>query len=193
MITMDYKGEHLRICLLHPMQKTGFMRVSYRLSEAFISRWRKMLFGLQTCAGPWDTHRHEDIQWCRYCAWIYVPKKTRGHTVKAFRLDHWVQIIEYHQMENVALLAEIKHSSLRMRCVFMFLLIHWLLNANQEHWIWDTPLSSSLWSGPDWSYAPLTLLLACCTLTECRSLTCLHSFINQRRTGGCSVFTSACH
>lgn len=29
MITMDYKGEHLRICLLHPMQKTGFMSVSY--------------------------------------------------------------------------------------------------------------------------------------------------------------------
>lgn len=28
MITMDYKGEHLRICLLHPMQKTDFMRVS---------------------------------------------------------------------------------------------------------------------------------------------------------------------
>lgn len=27
MITMDYKGEHLRICLLHPMQKTDFMRV----------------------------------------------------------------------------------------------------------------------------------------------------------------------
>ncbi|KAL2088110.1 hypothetical protein ACEWY4_016938 [Coilia grayii] len=25
MITMDYKGEHLRICLLHPMQKTEFM------------------------------------------------------------------------------------------------------------------------------------------------------------------------
>lgn len=33
MITMDYKGEHLRICLLHPMQKTGFMSVSYRSSE----------------------------------------------------------------------------------------------------------------------------------------------------------------
>lgn len=28
MITMDYKGEHLRICLLHPMQKSSFMRVS---------------------------------------------------------------------------------------------------------------------------------------------------------------------
>lgn len=28
MITMDYKGEHLRICLLHPMQKSDFMRVS---------------------------------------------------------------------------------------------------------------------------------------------------------------------
>ena len=28
MITMDYKGEDLRICLLHPMQKTDFMRVS---------------------------------------------------------------------------------------------------------------------------------------------------------------------
>lgn len=28
MITMDYKGDHLRICLLHPMQKTAFMRVS---------------------------------------------------------------------------------------------------------------------------------------------------------------------
>nr|XP_019957007.1 PREDICTED: endothelin B receptor-like [Paralichthys olivaceus] len=26
MITMDYKGEHLRICLLHPMQKTEFMK-----------------------------------------------------------------------------------------------------------------------------------------------------------------------
>lgn len=26
MITMDYKGEHLRICLLHPMQKTALMR-----------------------------------------------------------------------------------------------------------------------------------------------------------------------
>ncbi|KAA8587435.1 hypothetical protein FQN60_016297 [Etheostoma spectabile] len=26
MITMDYKGEHLRICLLHPMQRNGFMR-----------------------------------------------------------------------------------------------------------------------------------------------------------------------
>ncbi|XP_061784451.1 endothelin receptor Ba [Nerophis lumbriciformis] len=26
MITMDYKGEQLRICLLHPMQKTDFMR-----------------------------------------------------------------------------------------------------------------------------------------------------------------------
>ncbi|KAF3858554.1 hypothetical protein F7725_011755 [Dissostichus mawsoni] len=26
MITMDYKGEHLRICLLHPMQNTNFMR-----------------------------------------------------------------------------------------------------------------------------------------------------------------------
>nr|XP_020479713.1 endothelin B receptor-like [Monopterus albus]XP_020479714.1 endothelin B receptor-like [Monopterus albus] len=25
-ITMDYKGEHLRICLLHPMQKTEFIR-----------------------------------------------------------------------------------------------------------------------------------------------------------------------
>ena len=28
MITMDYKGEHLRICLLHPMQKTDFMTVT---------------------------------------------------------------------------------------------------------------------------------------------------------------------
>lgn len=28
MITMDYKGDHLRICLLHPMQKSAFMRVS---------------------------------------------------------------------------------------------------------------------------------------------------------------------
>lgn len=28
MITMDYKGEDLRICLLHPMQKSDFMRVS---------------------------------------------------------------------------------------------------------------------------------------------------------------------
>lgn len=28
MITMNYKGEHLRICLLHPVQKTEFMRVS---------------------------------------------------------------------------------------------------------------------------------------------------------------------
>lgn len=28
MITMYYKGEHLRICLLHPMQKTEFMMVS---------------------------------------------------------------------------------------------------------------------------------------------------------------------
>lgn len=28
MITMDYKGDLLRICLLHPMQKTAFMRVS---------------------------------------------------------------------------------------------------------------------------------------------------------------------
>ncbi|XP_007254865.3 endothelin receptor Ba [Astyanax mexicanus] len=26
MITMDYKGEHLRICLLHPMQKSQFMK-----------------------------------------------------------------------------------------------------------------------------------------------------------------------
>ncbi|KAJ8255743.1 hypothetical protein COCON_G00196070 [Conger conger] len=26
MIAMDYKGEHLRICLLHPMQTTGFMQ-----------------------------------------------------------------------------------------------------------------------------------------------------------------------
>ncbi|XP_010888906.2 endothelin receptor Ba [Esox lucius] len=26
MIAMDYKGEHLRICLLHPMQKSDFMR-----------------------------------------------------------------------------------------------------------------------------------------------------------------------
>ncbi|KAJ8349915.1 hypothetical protein SKAU_G00250450 [Synaphobranchus kaupii] len=26
MISMDYKGEHLRICLLHPMQKTQFMQ-----------------------------------------------------------------------------------------------------------------------------------------------------------------------
>lgn len=34
MIAMDYKGEHLRICLLHPMQKTGFMSVSSRSSEA---------------------------------------------------------------------------------------------------------------------------------------------------------------
>lgn len=30
MITMDYKGEHLRICLLHPMQKSDFMMVSRR-------------------------------------------------------------------------------------------------------------------------------------------------------------------
>lgn len=28
MITMDYKGEYLRICLLNPMQTTYFMRVS---------------------------------------------------------------------------------------------------------------------------------------------------------------------
>lgn len=28
MITMDYKGEQLRICLLHPMQKGVFMKVS---------------------------------------------------------------------------------------------------------------------------------------------------------------------
>ncbi|MEQ2205672.1 hypothetical protein XENOCAPTIV_008629 [Xenoophorus captivus] len=28
MIAMDYKGDHLRICLLHPMQQTDFMRVS---------------------------------------------------------------------------------------------------------------------------------------------------------------------
>lgn len=34
MIAMDYKGENLRICLLHPMQKTAFMRVSHRRSEA---------------------------------------------------------------------------------------------------------------------------------------------------------------
>lgn len=27
MIAMDYKGEHLRICLLHPMQKSQFMKV----------------------------------------------------------------------------------------------------------------------------------------------------------------------
>lgn len=33
MIAMDYKGENLRICLLHPMQKTAFMRVSHRHSE----------------------------------------------------------------------------------------------------------------------------------------------------------------
>lgn len=30
MITMDYKGEVLRICLLHPMQKTKFMQVKNR-------------------------------------------------------------------------------------------------------------------------------------------------------------------
>lgn len=29
MITMNYKGEHLRICLLHPVQQTKFMRVSW--------------------------------------------------------------------------------------------------------------------------------------------------------------------
>ncbi|XP_028987667.1 endothelin receptor Ba [Betta splendens] len=32
MITMDYKGEHLRICLLHPIQKLGFMQF-YKLAK----------------------------------------------------------------------------------------------------------------------------------------------------------------
>lgn len=41
MITMDYKGEYLRICLLHPMQKSGFMSVSYRSSEAYECAWSK--------------------------------------------------------------------------------------------------------------------------------------------------------
>ncbi len=31
MITMDYKGEQLRICLLHPMQKNKFMQVSLHM------------------------------------------------------------------------------------------------------------------------------------------------------------------
>lgn len=31
MITMDYKGELLRICLLHPMQKNNFMQVSLHM------------------------------------------------------------------------------------------------------------------------------------------------------------------
>jgi endothelin receptor type B len=28
MISMDYKGKSLRICLLHPVQKTAFMQVN---------------------------------------------------------------------------------------------------------------------------------------------------------------------
>ncbi|XP_066516370.1 endothelin receptor type B-like [Hoplias malabaricus] len=32
MITMDYKGEHLRVCLLHPMQKSQFMQY-YKLAK----------------------------------------------------------------------------------------------------------------------------------------------------------------
>lgn len=37
MITMYYKGEHLRICLLHPMQKTDFMKVSTNKHLFFFS------------------------------------------------------------------------------------------------------------------------------------------------------------
>lgn len=33
MITMDYKGQHLRICLLHPMQTTQFMQVTCQSSQ----------------------------------------------------------------------------------------------------------------------------------------------------------------
>ena len=29
MITTDYKGNRLRICLLHPTQKTAFMQVNF--------------------------------------------------------------------------------------------------------------------------------------------------------------------
>lgn len=29
MITTDYKGSYLRICLLHPIQKTAFMQVTF--------------------------------------------------------------------------------------------------------------------------------------------------------------------
>ncbi|XP_056145801.1 endothelin receptor type B-like [Lampris incognitus] len=42
MITMDYKGKHLRICLLHPMQTTRFMQF-YKLAKDW---W---LFGFYFC------------------------------------------------------------------------------------------------------------------------------------------------
>lgn len=55
MITMDYKGEHLRICLLHPMQKTGFMKVSYRPAQAYHSVWRKT-GSIDTAVNAGDVH-----------------------------------------------------------------------------------------------------------------------------------------
>ncbi len=33
LITMDYRGEHLRICLLHPVQSTAFMQVNGKILQ----------------------------------------------------------------------------------------------------------------------------------------------------------------
>ena len=40
LITMDYKGKHLRICLLHPVQTTRFMQVR---AGANATRWNAAL------------------------------------------------------------------------------------------------------------------------------------------------------
>lgn len=37
MITIDYKGRYLRICLLRPTQKTAFMQVNFSFSFPFRS------------------------------------------------------------------------------------------------------------------------------------------------------------
>lgn len=37
MITIDYKGRYLRICLLHPTQKTAFMQVNFTIFIPFCS------------------------------------------------------------------------------------------------------------------------------------------------------------
>lgn len=88
MITMDYKGEHLRICLLHPMQKTDFMKVSrkHRPSETYKSVWRKIVH-VDTAADVINLHMY--IKYILTCTNTQRCRCARWHTCM-FRMGVYV-------------------------------------------------------------------------------------------------------
>lgn len=54
MITTDYKGSYLRICLLHPTQKTAFMQVNFTLLSPFLLLPYKYLAVFPLISSSWE-------------------------------------------------------------------------------------------------------------------------------------------